>query len=478
MLKIDNNDMSNILINSQNFNDYLGQSEDFVMNEFYINGDKTLKVYLAYIDGLIDANQINETVLKPVIQQMSLSKCKTEEEIIDLIIHGEVYYSSRKEENEFKEVISKILEGFCALIFDNSNKAIVFETKGFKTRSIDEPSDENIIKGAKDCFIESIRVNTSLIRRNIRTHNLVIEKVEVGNDCKKPISMVYLKNKADVTLVKKVKKRIENLKLNNILNVGEFEEQIVDNRKTIFPQIKYTERPDNLCANIMEGKIGIIIDGLPIVYIVPAVFNMFFKSPEDYSINYVMSSVVRCLRYFCAALMLLLPGFYIAITTFHHEMIPADLTVSIIKSKEGVPIDTFLEVILMLIAFEILMQAGARLPKSIGSTISIVGGLIVGDAAINAKFVSPGVVVVVAISSVAGFVLPNQDLSNAFRICRFLIVICASIAGLFGSTVALIMLIYHLATLETFGVPYLVPFSSNEGKNMMKDTLIKPVAKR
>lgn len=437
-------------VNSQNINKYLGKSEDFNLNEFYINGNKNLKVNLAFIDGLVDAKQINETILKPLSKQILLSKETDEEAIIDLIIHGEIYFSSRKVETQLSKVISNILDGFCALIFDKVEKAIIFEVKGFKTRSIDEPSDENVIKGPKDCFIESLRVNTSLIRRNIRTHNLRIEKFEVGEMSQKPIAMVYLENIADDVLVRKVKKRIQKIKIDNILNVSEFEEKIIDNKKSIFPQIKYTERPDNLCENIMKGKIGIIIDGFPTVYIVPATFEMFFKSPEDYSINYFMGSITRILRYFCAALMLLAPGFYIAVTTFHQEMIPFELAISIIKSKAGVPIDTFLEVILMLIAFEILMQAGARLPKSIGSTISIVGGLIVGDAAINAKFVSPGVVVVVAISSVSGFALPNQDLANAFRICRFFLVIAASIAGLFGLTVGMIMIIYYLANVETF----------------------------
>jgi len=266
--------------------------------------------------------------------------------------------------------------------------------------------------------------------------------------------------------------------VDNITTVGAFEEQIVDRKFSVFPQIKYTERPDRLCASIMEGRVGVIIDGFPTAYIVPSVFNMFFQSPEDYSENYFMGSAIRIIRYVCAVLTVVLPAFYISVSTFHQEMIPTELTISIIKSKEGVPINTFIEVILMLLAFEILMEAGARLPKTIGQTVSIVGGLIVGDAAINAKFVSPAVVVIVAISAVAGFVSPSQDLANSFRLCRFFLVIAASIAGLFGLTVGIIVIIYYLASIETFGLPYLIPFSSNEGKDLLKDTIIRRTVKK
>lgn len=252
----------------------------------------------------------------------------------------------------------------------------------------------------------------------------------------------------------------------------------MDRKFSIFPQIKYTERPDRLCASIMEGRVGVIIDGFPSAYIIPSVFNMFFQSPEDYSVNYFMGSFIRMMRYICAVIMLVLPAFYISITTFHQEMIPTELTISIIKSKEGVPINTFMEVILMLIAFEILMEAGARLPKTIGQTVSIVGGLVVGDAAINAKFVSPAVVVIVAISAISGFVSPSQDLSNSLRLCRLFLVIASSIAGLFGLTVGVILIIYYLASIETFGMPYLIPFSSNGGKDLLKDTIIRRTVKK
>lgn len=472
-LKNNKSIISETTVTTENLKKYLEGSKDIVFQEIFINSKNNLKVTLVYVDGLVNIAQINETVIKPMIQQGELSARKDEKEIIELVEHCTVYYASQKTIDRLEEVITCILNGFSAIIFDKEEKAVVFETKGFEKRSITEPSDENVIKGAKECFIESLRTNTSLIRRKIRSHNLKIEEISVGKLSETPIAIAYMDNLVDSKLLEKVRKRISNIKTDDILSVGDFEEQVIDNKRSIFPQVKYTERPDRVCSNIMEGRIGVIIDGFPTVYIIPSVLSMFLQSPEDYSVNYFMGSFIRILRYICAFITVLLPGFYIAVMTFHQEMIPTDLAISIIKSKQGVPFNTFIEVIAMLLAFEVLLEAGARLPKTIGQTISIVGGLVVGDAAVNAKFVSPGVVVIVAIAAICGFVIPNQDFSNALRITRLLLVIAASIAGLFGIAVAAILIGYYLSTIETFGKPYLAPFSSQEGKEMFKDTLIR-----
>lgn len=230
---------------------------------------------------------------------------------------------------------------------------------------------------------------------------------------------------------------------------------------------------DKFCANIIDGKIGVLIDGLPIGYIFPGVFAMYFQTPEDYAGNYLLSSVIRFIRYICFGISLILPGFYVAITTFHHEMIPTNLLKSIIESKEGVPFSAFVEILLLLFAFEILLEASLRLPKTIGGTLSIIGGLIVGEAAVNAKFLSPAVVVIIAITGISGFVIPNRSLANSVRICRMLLVVAAGVSGLFGISFALLIILAYLCKLETFGVPYLTPFIGNEGKNVLKDTLIR-----
>ncbi|MNI50777.1 Spore germination protein A1 [compost metagenome] len=202
---------------------------------------------------------------------------------------------------------------------------------------------------------------------------------------------------------------------------------------------------------------------------------MFFQAPEDYGINYAMASIIRIIRYVCSFTTLLLPAFYVSVLMFHQEMLPTDLIISIIKSKQGQPFPVLLEVVFMLLAFEILIEASARLPKTIGQTISIVGGLIIGEAAVNANFVSPSVVVIIAISGIMGFLIPNQDFANSIRICRFCLAILAGISGLFGLSIGLIIVIYYLCCLESFGVPYFTPFVSNDAKNISKDTVKRSI---
>ncbi|MNI43035.1 Spore germination protein B1 [compost metagenome] len=277
----------------------------------------------------------------------------------------------------------------------------------------------------------------------------------------------------DKNVLQKVLTKIKEIKTNKLIGGADFEEQVIDNKYSFFPQVIYTEKTDKAVSNIMEGKIIVLIDGLPIIYILPAVVNMFFQAPEDYSVNYGISTILRILRYFSTFLTLILPAFYVCISVFHQEMIPTELAISIINSKEGEPFPTVIEVAFMLLAFEILIEASSRLPKTIGQTISIVGGLIIGEAAVNAKFVSPSVVVIIAITGIAGFVMPNQDFSNALRVCRFILVILSSMSGLYGMSMGLFMIFYYLCTIESFGVPYFVPFTSSDGKNLVKDTIFR-----
>lgn len=460
-------------VTTKNFRKYLEGNDDITFKEIYINSNKKLKATLIFVDGLTDLNQINEAIIKPLTQQKELEQVKKEKEIISLIEKGTVYFGNVETIDKLREGIDKILQGFTCLVFDEEEKALIFETKDFPKRGIDEPTDEPVIKGPKEAFIESLRTNTTLIRRRIRNHNLKVKQFEIGEEGKTNVAVMYMDNFVDKRILDDVINKIRSIKVKALTSVGIFEENLVEKKYSLFPQIRYTERPDKASVNILEGKIVILIDGFPIAYIVPTTINMFLQSPEDYSNNVFVGSFLRILRYISAFISITLPAFYISITTFHQEMIPTDLAISIIKSKQGVPINTFLEVILMLLAFEILLEAGARLPKTIGQTISIVGGLVIGEAAVNAKFFSPGVVVIVAISAICGFVIPSQDLSNVLRMIRFIFVVSASIAGLYGLVVAGILILYLLCKTENFGVPYTTPFSNNKGKDLLQDIIIR-----
>ena len=452
---------------------------DALFTDIYINNNRNLPATVAYIEGMVNTEMVSDVVMKSLNQADIFSRAKSSAEIIDLVNHGAVYHASQEIKNDVNEIATDILNGYVALMFDDNTDVVVFELKGFQLRGIGEPTDENVIKGGKDAFIEALRINTGLIRRRIRDPRLKVVQKSIGNITRTDVAIVYLDGVVDKALLEQVKTKIDSIDIDDITSTACIEENISDNKYSIFPQVLYTERPDKLCANLAEGKIGLVIDGFPYVYIVPAVFNMFFQAPEDYSQNYFLSSLVRLVRYSCVFLTILLPALYVAIGTFHHEMLPTGLAISIIRSKQEVPLTVFMEVMFMLLAFEVMIESGIRLPNKIGGAVSIVGGLIVGEAAMVSNLISPVVVVVIAIAAICGFIIPGQDMSNSFRIVRFVFVIIAEMAGLFGIAFGFAGLLYYFCSIKTFDVPYMLPYVANEGKKVTEDTLLRlPIFKR
>lgn len=456
-----------------NLKKYLKDSEDIIYKKVTINGKKEITATFVFIEGMINSTVINNYILKPFEQEEIFKKIENQKELIKSITDNSVYFLSQSPVKVLKDAISDVLSGNTILVLDEEKTAISFETKGFEKRSISEPLDENVLKGSKDSFIEVMKVNNTLIRRKIKTHDLRIEGQEVGEISRTSISIIYLESLVDKKILNSVKQKIQNITVGNIVSTAYFEDQMKDKKYSLFPQFIYTERPDKACANIMEGRIVVIIDGFPLAYIMPVTLPMFFQAPEDYSSNYIVGSFVRIVRYICLILGLFLPAIYIAVVTFHQDMIPISLADSIIKSKVDVPFSAFTETIFMLSSFEVLLEAGIRMPKAIGQTTSIIGGLIIGEAAVSAKFLSHAVVVVVAAAGISGFLAPNQDIGNAIRICRFAMIFAAYALGLTGVYLGAIILIYYLSTISTFGVPYLSPISGNNSKNLWKDTLFR-----
>lgn len=467
-----NENNENQAFNSKSIKDMLGQSKDIVFREIYVNGDKDFPVTLVFVSGLVDSNVINDYILKPLIQECKLSQAKNYKDVIDLMEHGVVYTSSANVRDNIDDLIDDVLNGFTALIFDTEKKAVAFKTIGFEKRSITEPTNESVLKGAKDSFVETLRTNTATIRRRIKSKDMVIEETIVGKQTKTSIAVVYMKGLTNEKMVAELKKRINSIDIDGVLTINFLAEYIVDNKYTPFPLLDYTERPDKFCADIIEGRAGVIIDGIPVSVIVPCTFDKCLQSPEDYNHGIFINSFKRLLRYILFFISSFFPAFFIAIISFHQEMIPAKFASSIAAAREGVPFPTYLEVFLMVIAFEILQEAGLRLPKAIGSAISIVGTLIIGEAAVNARIISAPVIIVVALTGISSFVIPSQDLSAAMRLFRMLLIILSSIIGLFGIVIGFLLVLYHLCTLESFGVPYLSPYVANEGKDM-KDSLLR-----
>lgn len=435
---------------------------DFGTRRLELHGDPRRTVTLCYISGMVRLERACDYLLKPLAESDALVDC-TLEQAYERMRLGGVYDLSVAECGTMDAAAKALIDGDCLLVFA-AGKALSFSTGTEEKRSVSDPENEPSVKGARDSFVESVRTNTSLVRRRLRAPELKVQEQIVGRQTLTPVDILYINGIVDPALVAETRRRIEGIDIDALLMTGALEEYIVDEVDTSFPMIAYTERPDRFCAGLAEGRVGLLIDGIPLGYLLPGDIQQFFKTGQDKSENWIVASVLTALRYVCMLVTLFLPALYIAAVMFHPEMIPLKLALSINAAKTDVPFTTVFEVMIMLLAFEVLQEAGLRLPSAIGQTVSILGGLVVGSAAVDAKIVSPAVLIVVASAGIAGYTMPSQDFAGALRIWRFLLAIAASAAGAFGMVMAGAVLVYRLAALESFGVAYLTPFASNAGE--------------
>jgi len=460
-------------IKTDYFRQKFTDNPDVNFNEVMVNNNAALRVTVAFIDGMVSSQLIDNYVLKPLFQENALGAAGDQRELLDIMMLGAVYHCQRKLCDTVSDCMGELLSGSAVVIFDEIGSAAAFDVKGFDKRGISEPSNEGILKGSKEAFIEVMRTNTALVRRRIQSESLKINTQRIGLHSQTAVSVVYLDGVAQPDTVTAVKDRLSAINIDGICTAGQLEAILLGRRGSVFPQTLYTERVDKFCANILEGRVGLIIDGLPMAYIMPVDLVAFFQAPEDYAHGHIVGSLLRILRFACALVALTLPALYVAMTSFHQEMLPTRLAVTIIGNAQAIPFTTYMEVLLLILAFEVLLEAGLRLPQPIGQSVSIVGGLVVGQAAIFAGILSPGVIMVVATAGIAGFVLPSQDLSAAIRLFRAVLVILAIIGGLFAMTLGLIFILYRMCLLEAFGTPYLSPFAGAEGRGMWRDTVVR-----
>jgi len=317
-----------------------------------------------------------------------------------------------------------------------------------------------------------MRINTALIRRRIRSEFLVIEQLSAGKVSKTDMSLCYISNIANMETVNKIREKIQAIDIDNISTPAFIEENLIENKHSLFPQIMYSQRPDRISANLSDGRIALVVDGMPFVYLLPCQLVMLMQSPEDYANHFLVGSSLRTIRYISMLITLFLPAFYIAATTYQNQMLPVQLALSTQAAKQNVPFSSATEVLGLLIAFEVLIEAGLRLPKTVGTAMSILGGLVVGQAAVSANIVSPLVVVIVALAGISGFIMPNQDLSSGIRVIRFAFAFLAAIGGFLGLAVGLILLLTHLCSLDNYGIAYMSPFVDIDESNH-KDTLFR-----
>jgi len=447
--------------NKQTIKSRLGNSADIIVREFKIGSHPKVSAAVFYTDGLTDTKSVQKFIMESLLFEFNAEKIVMEdseqeigsllEQLKDVVLTvGEL-----NELNNLEDLLVSLLSGNVILLLDGYGTGFEIGLKEWENRGVTETSSESVVRGPKESFSESIRTNTALIRRKIKDPSLWMESRVIGRVTKTDVAIMYMEGIADDGVVEEVRRRLDRIDIDGILESGYIEELIQDNAITPFPTLYNSERPDVIAAGILEGRVAILVDGTPFVLLAPAIFVQLFQAAEDYYGRSGVSSALRLLRYFCFFIAFLVPSLYIAITTFHQEMIPTELLFSLLAQRERIPFPAVFEVLLMEVAFEILREASLRMPKAVGSAISIVGTLVIGQAAVEAGLVSATLIIVVSTTAIASFVFPANDLSIATRLLRFPLIGLAASFGLFGIVIGVVLLIIHLCSLRSFGVPYM-----------------------
>ena len=456
--------------NLQSIRQILGKSNDVKIHEFRFGKEGEYGGALVFIDGLVNSGIITEGILKPILSVRLLDSLASVNPVgaFEEIQRAVLCTAEMDEKDVLSDLIAGCLSGNTVLLMDGVAKGILVSTKGWEKRGVAEPQTESVIRGPREGFTENLRTNTALLRRKIKSPQLRMDHVIVGRKTLTDVCIIYLNNVADPKVVDEAKKRLEGLQVDSILDAGYIEQYMEDAPFSIFATVGYTEKPDVAAAKILEGRIAIVTDGSPFVLTAPMLFIESFQTAEDYYIRPFFASFARLLRYLAFFITVFAPAIYIALTTYHQEFIPTTLLLTVAKAREGTPFPAFLEALIMIFSFEILREAGLRLPRPVGQAISIVGALIMGDAAVSAGLVGAPLVIAVALTAVTGFVVPMQ--SDVSSLLRLMSMVLAAVLGGYGIAMGLLATMVHLASLTSFGVPYFESFAFSRD---MQDTLVR-----
>ncbi|WZL75001.1 spore germination protein [Clostridiaceae bacterium 35-E11] len=456
--------------NQQYLQEIFKDTKDIVFRNMTIR-ETQQRLMLVFVDGMVDRSLVNDHLIKSIMIDMATEnygKNLSLKEVQESFVAVSAIYAAET----FDELMLQLLSGDTLLFMEGEKKALIIGSKGWESRGIDEPTTELNVKGPKDSFIETLKTNIVLIRRKFRDPNLAIETLKVGRRSKTDVALVYLKGVAMDGLVEEVRDKIKEVDVDTLIDSSHLSQLIEDKNWTIFPQMIHTERPDKAVAAIAEGRITILVDGSPFAILGPSTFSMYMDAPDDYHEMPIIASLIRITRYISFFLSATLPGIYIAITNFHPGMLPPTFALTIIATRVALPFPSFMEVFIMESIIEIMQEAGLRLPPSIGQTVSIVGGIVIGQAAVQAGLVSPIVTIIIAFTAIASFTLPSYSINLSSRVLRIPFVVAGSTLGFFGIIMLGLAVLAHMASIESFGIGYFEDFSPWR-LNDLKDTVIK-----
>jgi spore germination protein KA len=452
-----------------------GNSKDIIIRKASFTEKLGIRTAVVYVEGISDSKTINEFLIESVINNRELHRKLPESDPFDILLDEISALGEASVHESWDGLFRALMSGDTIILVDGASKGLSASTKGGEHRSIQEPGSQVTVRGPRDGFTESLGTNLALIRRRIQNPDLWVEMMKIGSVTKTDVSIVYIKGIAKDEIVKEVRSRLNRIEVDSILESGYIEELIEDESSTLFPTLYHTERPDIVAGNLLEGRVAVVVGGTPFVLLAPAVFIQFFQSVEDYYGRAYIGTALRLLRILVFFISIIGPASYIAGTTFHQEMIPTHLLVAIAAQREAVPFPAFVEALIMEVAFEILREAGVRMPRAVGSAISIVGALVIGQAAVQAGIVSPAMVIVVAITAIANFATPSFSIAISARLLRFFFMVAAAAFGFYGIILGFLVLTVHLTSLRSFGIPYMAPIAPLIPENLGDSIVRLPI---
>lgn len=459
----ENQILSSSLEENINIIENIFKNDDTLIKRKFYNPTNNIKCAVLFLDGMVDTSVINEDIIRPIMENTNTSKVR--------LIHYlqyEVIVSSKCEPiKDINEIANNLLIGYTVLFIDGISKSLIIKSPGFEVRSIEEPQGETVLSGPREGFTESITVNLSLIRRKIKSTKLKFKYLTIGDMTNTTTCVCYIEGLASDRVLNELLSQLQDIDIDGVLDVKYIQEYIDKQPFSLFETTRVTERPDVVSANLLEGRVALILDGTPSVVTLPFLFIETFQAPDDYYTNYYFASFNRIMRLFGFVATISIPAVYLSLVTFHQELIPTPLLMSIYASRLAVPLPTIFELLILLVTFEILREAGSRMPPSIGQALSIVGALVLGTAAVDARLVSAPVIIVVGLSGITGFMIPS--IAGSSTIIRFILVGISAILGLYGYIIGISFLLIHIIKLKSYGVPVMSSFTSMEIDDV-KDT--------